>query len=257
MALLLVLLALLLPLSAPAAEASPITLRLEAGINEGSLVELLTLADWDLGDLSAEVGRVEFAGLLGAYDFSITTGSSTPLPGELARLNLYSMNIHNSDAAGALRVTLVNSYSSVYSGSALASADALGELIAPLGSTVTIQSWINAANATPPLPPGSPAAIPAGSIPVYSGLAPIGPGPFNVADTELVNLAAQDLALFTQITINFSGFGSTSITDANIGVAPVAAVPEPTSLFLISSGVLGLVTAVRRRNKKRNGSTVA
>jgi hypothetical protein len=160
-----------------------------------------------------------------------------------------STSTHNTGEAGALRVTLRSDYTNTSIGQALASAISSGSLVAAAGSDITVQSWVNS-TAVYDGAPTSNTSGPTGPVDPFTGL-----GGFAFSDESLVDLAFSDFTLMTQITVNFAaqplggGENSVSMTLADVGVEGV---PEPASLFLLGSGLLGLVTASRNHARKRS-----
>lgn len=239
---------------APAAQASPITLKLEAYSDLGVLTNSKTIIDQVGGvtpDSNTAIDGVTTMAAFGQFNFFTSSGASVLQPGNLARLNLTAVNVSNSVSrrAGSLVLTLTNSnldLSSAYTGQAEALSVIAGNLSG--ATSISIESWVNA----PTLPGGGFAVFDSG--PQTAGV----PGLFNLgnaADPVLLDIAAGgDFSLTTRAVINFSGVGSATLTYADLKIIPVSSVPEPGSLILFGSGLLGLATVIRRKNKRSSAA---
>jgi hypothetical protein len=227
------------------ASAAPIRLRIEdVGLGLGA-----TLTDNGPGDVNPVVGGVTFSGAIGPnFIVNVTTGTSTPLiggVGDFGQIDLNSVNVATT-GGGTLRITLEN-LGFVGPLTPLTAQGVIGgTLTAPAGSTVLAQSWANGDNVVPALGPDQPpgpilliGGIPAGSLPIWTPPGVMfGPGAFSSQSSGVFNNGAVDtFSLFAQVVITFSGPGSVSF-DTNVrAVEAVTAVPEPTSLLLLSTGI--------------------
>jgi hypothetical protein len=116
------------------------------------------------------------------------------------------------------------------------------------GSVVGFMAWLSTANGSGFAPvPGVPTPI-ISCIPT----APSGPGSCNTSgDTVLVSPGAVPFSITSQTRFNILLgdnliYGSTG----QVVVTAQTAVPEPMSLMLVGSGLLGIGASVRRRLKK-------
>lgn len=231
---------LFLSFGVPAAEASLITIKVESA----SIPLDLFIIDGGSGDVDGVVNDsiTVSESFNNGMDFFVSVGTSAPESGDLGRLLLNTFHMQGS-GPGDIKVTLTKGVYSAFTGQASATGDFFGTLQAASGSTVSAQSWVDA---TPVYAPGGNPVHTAG-----------GEETFGFSDTEQVNLAGNFL-LVTEIALTFTpGGGILSITDANVGVIPISSVPEPGSLVLFGSGLLGLATVVRRKNKSKKPSEVA
>jgi|SRR5215510_3528736 len=210
------------------------------------------------GDSNPLVGVLTFSSGVGSFAVNVTTGLSKPLIGgvsDLGQIDLNSVNVLTS-GAGTLRLTLEDTGYVAGPGSTLqVFGTAGGTLIAPAGSTITVQSWANGGDLVPELGPdqavvgaiGPIGGIPAGSVTAWTPEAVFGPGAFSgSSDGEFNNGAGDTFSLFAQVQVSFTGGGSVSF-DENQQV-----VPEPASLLLLGAGVAALGLLASRKRQRRN-----
>jgi hypothetical protein len=209
------------------------------------------------GDIEPLLGAIVFSGSVpGGFTVNVTTGISKPIIGgvnNFAELDLNSVNVQTA-GPGTLRITLEDTgYTGGPDGPLNLVALLGGVLVAPPGSTVTFQSWVNPLDLVPALGPDTfpvaalPAlgAIPAGSVAAFGGSGiTFGPGAYSAAATVDFTKAGP-YALFSQTTVVFTGPGTVSY-DENQQVVPV-----PAGLVLALTGlpVLGLGYWWRRLRK--------
>ena len=226
-------------------------LRIEnTGLGQGAVI-----TDNGVGDSNPLIGVITFSGPVpGGFVVNVTTGLSKPMVGgttNIAELDLNSVNVQTA-GAGTLRITLEDT-DFIAGANGLLSFVGLvgGTLTAPGGSSVTFNTWVNPADLVPALGPDtSPAAalgaiggIPAGSIAAFGSGVSFGPGGYS-ATGGAPFIKSGPYSLFSQSTIVFTGAGTVSFDlDSRV-------VPEPSSLLLLGTGLLGVATLGRRYSKK-------
>lgn len=209
--------------------------------------QTVTIQDGSSGDLNSTEGVITYMGSVGTYSFNITTGVSTQSPeGNASYLGLSSFDVSTS-TGGALIITFADTGYSlpVPSGTkVVAEAAVSGALLGSSDSGVSFQSYVNPGNLSP-LPSNT---IPTGNLALYTPTATYyGTGTFAATDAaDFIYDGA--FSLYTIASIKLSGPGSVFFKQ---GV--LVAVPEPASIALFGTGLLGLAAVARRRARKAAG----
>lgn len=201
-------------------------------ITDGSTT--VTVADGSGSDLNGLVGAVTFSGSVGVWILNVSTGVTYPVLGAASQPHM-DLNSVNVSTPSGVADTLTIRFSEIGYSNPLGSfhIDVGGTVSDSVGSSLTYQTFLSATNSlfgtTTPLSTLGPFA--SGAFSGTASSAGGGAGPFSL--TQVVT-----------ITHPAAAGGANNSTSFN---AELTSVPEPTSMVLLGSGLLGLGLWGRKR----------
>lgn len=214
----LITLAAFLAFTAPQANATAI-LELSSGLTT------VTITDAGGGDLNPGAGAITFIGTVGSWTFNVTTG----VVSGTSQLPVISLNTFSSSSAGSVLTIKFGDTGFTNPGGGSVSLGSVFGGFTP--GTVDYSFFYNDANTL------------FGGTEIFSVGTLSGPSFSGGASAEFTPAATY--ALYALETITHAAAGS-----SGTNVAAAAAIPEPGTLFLLGSGLVGLVL-MRGRKKFR------
>jgi PEP-CTERM motif len=183
-------------------------------------------------DSNGAFGQITYVGPVGNWTTNVTSGFGPPYEYLVPILDISSFNATSSAGAGPLTILL--SVSSLTTPAGLqALFNSIGGTSTFAGTTITTQAWLNAGN-TPFC-----ASSTCGSVAVTPLLTVTGRS-YNGAVSGSALFPNSPYALTLAVTINSQGQVDTTSFDDELDV------PEPTTLSLLGSGLLGFGLALRK-----------
>ena len=206
---------------APSAEAA-IQLTLSSG---GSTV---TVDDGGIGDSNPAAGLITYIGAVGGWTFNVTTGSIVGSPNPLIDLNSVNTTL-SAPQVGANALTMT--FSGTDFNLAPGVFASIGGTLAG-GHSLDYSAYYSNTNTLNAL-----------TSQIGSTLS-FGPGGAFAGSTAAVAIGGGLYSLTQRVVLSATANGTSSF-DAN-----VMPVPEPASLMLLGSGMLGVARMVRRRRQQ-------
>jgi hypothetical protein len=187
----------------------------------------VTIFDNLAGDSNGALGVVNFAGTVGLWTIVATVGLSDPFIGP-SELDLFSIQL----AGGGSSLTLEYSdhgFSAFTPGWRMEFGGTISN-----GGTVTYDAWQDNSNAV------------FGTASHIGTIGPLGPGAFSgTLDGFVIPLPDSEYSLYQRLIVTSPSSGTLYSGDAFL-----TPVPEPTSLFLLGSGLVGFAGFARRKLRK-------
>ncbi len=175
----------------------------------------VTIVDQAAGDSNPIAGAVTYIGSLGVWNLNVSTGVTKPLLGSSTDPYMDLNTVDVSTGAGELQIWF---YEDGF--------DFTGNLVNSVGgTTIGSVTFVSAVNLSP-----------------FAVQGPFGPGPFSGTISGAATLSSSDY-LLVFADIEHDGAGLTSF-DSQVKV------PEPGTLVLLGSGLVGLAFFARRRTKR-------
>jgi len=225
------------------------------------ITDNLIVARSSYNDTNGVTGAIGWQGNVGNFFVTITSTSTDPNSG--GQLTLNATATYEGTAGDTLVLSLEDQgYTATPSSTVLLQSTVNNVSLTGSANSLTTNTWLTTAASGLPVfgsegATGSAASPKAISVPIPSGPTAAGGDESNggtYADDETLSATATQTNLFTQAAVSFGAgpSGSSTATFALTAADPIDAstgggsVPEPTSLMLLGSALLGSVVLRKR-----------